>query len=179
LLDRVRAGDREALDTLLRRYVPALRRWAKGRLPPWARDLAETADIVQDTVVRSFRSLDAFEFRHDGALRAYLRQAVLNRIRDECRRVARRPAPGDLLEDLPARELSPLEQAIGRQAVERYESALATLPDEQRQAIVARIEMGFSFQEIAVMLGKSSPDAARMAVSRALLTLAERLRDGR
>jgi len=179
LLERVRQGDQEALDLLLRRYVPALRRWARGRLPRWARDLADTEDVVQDTVCRTLQNLEQFEHRHDGALQAYLRQAVLNRIRDECRRVGRRPLVEELDEDLVHHGESPLEAALGVQALERYESALQHLRASEREMVVARIEMGFSFSEIAVMLGRPSPDAARVAVSRALLRLAEILDHGR
>jgi RNA polymerase sigma factor (sigma-70 family) len=179
LLVRARAGDREALESLLRLYVPALRRWARGRLPQWARDAAETEDLVQDTVLKTFKRLDTFDFRHDGALRAYLREAVMNRIRDECRRVRRRPEIAALDERAPDGGVSPLEAAIGVEAVERYEAALGALRDEERQAIVARVEMGFSYQEIAIMLGKPSPDAARVAISRALVRLAEAMSLGR
>ena len=178
LLERVRLGDSEALDVLLRRYVPALRRWARGRLPRWARDMADTEDLVQETVFRTLRNLKTFEHRHEGALQAYLRQAVMNRIRDECRRVGKRPDIGELDENLPDQGVSPLEAAVGVQAVARYEAALQLLKPEEREAIVARIEMGYSYAEIALMLDKPSPDAARVAVSRALLRLAEHLRNG-
>lgn len=178
LLRRVRGGDQEALDILLRRYVPALRRWARGRLPPWARDIAETEDLVQDTILKTFQRLDTFDYRHEGALQAYLREAVMNRVRDECRRAGRRPAGGPLDEQTPHEGASPLESVIGTQAVERYEAALTRLRADDREAIVARIEMGFSYAEIAVMLGKPSPDAARVAVSRALVRLAEQMRHG-
>jgi RNA polymerase sigma factor (sigma-70 family) len=178
LLERVRLGDRDALDALLQRYVPALRRWARGRLPRWARDLADTEDLVQDTVIRSLRNLPTFEHRHDGALQAYLRQAVLNRVRDECRRASKRPDLDDLNERLPDQGASPLEAAIGARSLARYESALQALKPGDREAIVARIEMGYSYAEIAVMLGKPSPGAARLAVTRALLRLAEQLRHG-
>ena len=178
LLERVRQGDREALDLLLRRYVPALRRWAHGRLPRWARDLADTEDVVQDTVYRTLQNLERFEHRHDGALQAYLRQAVLNRIRDECRRVGRRPRVDELDEGLVHDGDSPLEAALGVQALERYESALQRLRAGEREMVIARIEMGFSYAEIAVMLGRPSPDAVRVAVSRALLRLAEVLNHG-
>jgi RNA polymerase sigma factor (sigma-70 family) len=178
LLERVRLGDSEALDLLLRRYVPALRRWARGRLPRWARDMADTEDLVQDTVFRTLRNLKTFEHRHEGALQAYLRQAVMNRIRDECRRAGKRPVLGELDVDLPDQAVSPLEAAVGVQAVARYEAALQLLKPEEREAIVARIEMGYSYAEIALMLDKPSPDAARVAVSRALLRLAEHLRNG-
>ena len=74
---------------------------------------------------------------------------------------------------------SPLEQAIGREAVERYEQALARLKPEEREAIIARVEMGYSYEELATALGKPTPDAARKAAQRALVRLAEELkRDG-
>lgn len=179
LLARVRTGDHAALERLLRRHVPALRRWASGRLPRWARDIAETEDLVQDAVIRSVRRLDTFEVRHDGALQAYLRQAVLNRIRDECRRVGNRPRVHALDDGVPDSGLSPLESAIGREGVARYEAALQQLRDEDRQAVIGRVELGYSYQELAVILQKPSPDAARVAVSRALVKLAEVLRRGR
>src|SRR4051794_16651827 len=85
LLDRARAGDDAALNALVARYLPRLRRWASGRLPQWARDMADTQDLVQETVLQTFRRIEGFEYRGDGALQAYLRQAVMNRIRDELR----------------------------------------------------------------------------------------------
>ena len=86
LLERGRAGDQRALDELFARYAPPLRRWASGRLPRWARDLADTPDLVQETLLQTFRNIDGFEHRGEGAFQAYLRQAVMNRIRDELRR---------------------------------------------------------------------------------------------
>lgn len=86
LLERVRAGDRPALDALLARYLPRLSRWARGRLPRWTRDLSDTHDLVQDTLLRTFKHIERFEPRGDLALQVYLRQAVANRVRDELRR---------------------------------------------------------------------------------------------
>lgn len=178
LLARVRTGDAEALDALLLRYVPSLRRWAAGRLPRWARDLAETEDLVQDAVFKSLRRLGGFTPQREGSLQAYLRQAVLNRIRDECRRVGRTPHRDLLDVDTPAAAASPLQAAITAEGIERYETALATLKDEDREAIVARIEMGYSYEEVAVMVGKPTADAARVAVSRALIRLAQAMQHG-
>ena len=179
LLERVRQGDDEALDLLLRRYVPALRRWARGRLPLWARDLGDTEDMVQDTVFRTLQNLKTFEHRHEGALQAYLRQAVMNRIRDEVRRIGRRPNVVELDEQAVDLGISPLEAAIGVEALDRYEAALQRLRPDDREVVVARLEMGYTYDEIAVMVGKPSADAARVAVSRAIVRLAELLRDGR
>lgn len=176
LLGRAQAGDAEAVNLLFSRYLPPLRRWARGRLPQYARDLLETEDLVQETMVHAFKRLKGFEMRHDGALHAYLRQAVINRIRDEVRRAQRRPAAEELEADQHRDSTaSPLETAIGTQAVERYDAALARLRDEDRQAIVARVELGLSYAEVATALGKSSPDAARMAVARALVKLAQEM----
>jgi RNA polymerase sigma factor (sigma-70 family) len=176
LLERVRSGDKEALDRLLGRYLPVLTRWASNRLPRWARDLSDTQDMVQDTLIQALKHLGTFQYRHDGALQAYLRQAVMNRIRDELRRAHRRPAPSELDDRVPSTAASPLEDAIGQEALDRYEAALAQLRAEEREAIISRIELRQSYQEVALALGKATPDAARVAVNRALVRLAERMK---
>lgn len=179
LLALVRAGNDEALDRLLRRHLPRLRRWASGRLPGWARDRGDTDDLVQETVVQTLKRLGSFEPAREGALQAYLRQAVMNGIRDAIRRAGRRPAAVPLDEEMPGHDSSPLERAIGQDAAARYEAALATLKPGDREAIIGRIELGYDYAELAAALGKPSSEAARIAVRRALLTLAEEMRDGR
>jgi RNA polymerase sigma-70 factor (ECF subfamily) len=162
------------MERLFAQQVPRLLRWTRGRLPRWARDLADTSDLVQDALLATFRRLDRFDPRIEGALQAYLRQAVLNRIRDEARRARRRPAAEPLDEELrEAPEASPLENAIGTQGTERYRAALEGLRPEEREAIIARVELGYSYSQIAHMLGKPSPDAARVAVNRALARVAQ------
>lgn len=173
LLDRARNGDRQALETLLGRYVPRLRRWVTGRVPAWARDAADTEDLVQDTIIDSLRRLDAFEYRCEGALQAYFRQAVLNRVRTQFRRASRRPSPLPLPEDHRYDGASPLELAIGQAMTDRYETALTGLDATDREMIIARIEMGYTNGELAAIFNKPSKDAARVAVSRAMVRLAE------
>jgi RNA polymerase sigma-70 factor (ECF subfamily) len=176
LLERARAGDAAALNALMARHLPRLRRWASGRLPRWARDVADTQDLVQETLLQTFKRIDRFEARGDGALQAYLRQGVLNRIRDEFRRAGRRPMTAELDSQAPDSAASPLEEAIGAQAVDRYEAALQRLRSDDRDAIIARIEMGMTHEEVATLLGKPSANAARMAVERALVRLAAEMR---
>ena len=135
----------------------------------------DTDDLVQETVVRAVKRLDRFESRHEGALQAYLRQAIVNRIRDEVRRAKRSPAPAVLDDNQSDTGASPLEAAIGEEALQRYEAALARLRPEEREAIIARVEMDGSYQDVAQALGKPSADAARMAVSRALVRLAQEM----
>lgn len=172
LLARAREGDRDALDQLFARQIPLLRRWASGRLPRWARDIADTPDLVQETVFQTFTHLDTFEPRGEGALQAYLRQALVNRIRNELRRASIRPSPEALDSAVPADDTSPYEAAIARETTEQYEAGLARLKPEERDAIVTRVEFGLSYAEVADALGKSSADAARMTVVRALVKLA-------
>jgi RNA polymerase sigma-70 factor (ECF subfamily) len=180
LLERAKAGDARALERLCARYLPRLRVWASGRLPRGARDLLDTGDLVQETLTRVVGRLDAFEHRREGALQAYLRQALANRIRDEARRVARRPDAVQAEElEWPDLGPSPLEEVIGRDTLALYEAALARLRPEDREAIVARVEFETPYEELAVVLEKPSADAARMAVSRALVRLAEEMRRGR
>jgi RNA polymerase sigma factor (sigma-70 family) len=175
LLQRARHGDKEAINELFSRYLPSLRRWARGRLPRWTRDVRDTDDMVQETLVQTLKHLESFEPRHEGALQAYLRQALVNKVRDEVRRVGRHAIPDAIVEDHADSAASPLEEAIGREALTRYEAALHRLRPEEREVIVARVELGQSYQQIAAGHGRASADAARMAVSRALVRLAEEM----
>jgi RNA polymerase sigma-70 factor (ECF subfamily) len=177
LLARAQAGDRWALEELLRVLAPRLKRWITGRLPPWYRDLSDTDDLVQDTMVRTLRVLPDFEVRHEAALQVYLRQAVWNRLREEIRRARRRPAIEAIDQAVPDAAASPLEQAVGRAALDRYEAALARLSEDERAAVVGRLEFGYSYPELAAMLGRRTPDAARKLVERAVPRLAEWMRD--
>lgn len=179
LLARARGGDDAALDALFTRYLGPLRRWARGRLPRYARDMADTQDLVQETLLQTFKNIEGFEASRQGALQAYLRQALMNRIRDELRRFGRRGPPGVLDSQEPDAAASPLEEAIGRQAAERYERALASLKPEDREAVIARVELGMSFEEMAAALGKPTPDAARKAVQRAIVRLAAEMKHDR
>ena len=171
LLALARAGDEQALDRLFERHIPILKRWASGRLPRWARQIADTSDLIQETVIGTLRNLPTFEVRGDGALQAYLRHALINRVRNEMRRALVRPVQAEIDSQLPHQGTDPLEAAIGRETLERYEAGLARLSEEEREAIVTRVEFGLTFAEVAEALGKPSADAARMAVVRALVKL--------
>jgi RNA polymerase sigma factor (sigma-70 family) len=178
LVRRAQRGDEAALEQLLGRYLPRMRRWARGRLPSWARVNVDTDDMVQDALIRTCERIGEFEPRGEGALQAYLRQALRNRITDEVRKSRHRPIEGEILDVQADAGPSPLEEAIGQEAVESYERALASLTDAEREGIIARVEMGMSYSEIAAALDKPSTDAARMSVSRALLRLAEEMGRG-
>jgi RNA polymerase sigma-70 factor (ECF subfamily) len=173
LLTRAQAGDDGALDELIRRYAPRLRKWIRGRLPIDCRGLCDTDDLVQDTLIRVTRVLPSLQMRHEAGLQAYFRQAVWNRLLEEIRAAPNRVPRAELDDLVPSRGPSPLEQAIGREALDRYESALGRLSDEDRAAVVGRLEFGYSYPELALMLNRRTADAARKVVERALVRLIE------
>ena len=171
LVVRARAGDRYAVEALLQRCLPGLKRWAHGRLPAAAREGLDTGDLVQDAALHLLQRVDLFQPRHVGAMQAYLRQSIVNRIRDEIRKVARRPASVELSEESLASSPTPLEEAIQGESYDRYRAALARLTIHERELVVARVEVQWTFAEIAERFGMSTADAARMAVNRALKRL--------
>lgn len=176
LLRRAQAGDSHAVSRLFSRYLPPLVRFAHQRVPPWARNAMDTGDLVQDTILQAFRRLKFFEHRQDGALLGYLRRSLLNRIRDQFRRAGRRPASVALDESTEDLSASPLDQTISEEERAQYQAALAKLRPADREAIVGRLELDYSYEQLAVALGKPTPEAARVAVRRALGRLAEQMR---
>lgn len=177
LVARARLGDASALGRLIAQSLPALRRWARHRLPRWARSAADTSDLIQDALVRTLRRIDGVDLRGRRALAAYLRSAVRNRIRDEHRRAARRGMADAVADTLPDRRPSPLDRAIGAETLARYRAALARLRQSDRELIVAHVELDYSHEQLACMTGRS-PNAARMALQRATSRLAQLMRDG-
>src|SRR5687767_15111285 len=171
LVVRARRGDRPAMEALLQRCLPPLKRWAHGRLPAAARGRLDTGDLVQEAAVHVLGNLGTFEPRHVGAMQAYLRQSVINRICDEVRRIGRQPPPLELPDDHPSERSSPEEDAIRAEIYEHYRDAVSRLTPKDRAVIVARIEMQWSLAEIAHRYGMPTVDAARMAVNRAVKRL--------
>jgi RNA polymerase sigma-70 factor (ECF subfamily) len=177
LLARARVGDVVAREELFQRFLPVLQRWAHRRLPLHARDLNETGDLVQITLLRALNRIEQFEARGEGAFLAYLRQILFNVVREEIRRSARRGPHESLHETLASPYASVIERVVGQEQVERYQRALDALSDEQRQAVLLRLEFGYTYEQIAQALDKPSADAARMTVVRSLAQLARAIDD--
>ena len=173
---RARSGDPSALDRLFGGCLADLRRFARGRLPRWARGAIDTADLVQEALLRTLRRMETFDFRGRQTLAAYLRTAVLNHIRDEHRRIQRRGPAEPLPEDLTDAGPSVIDQTIGREAHQRYRAALARLEPADRELVVAHVELDYSHEQLACMTGRSR-NAARMALRRAIQRLAELMGD--
>jgi RNA polymerase sigma-70 factor (ECF subfamily) len=171
LLERARAGDDGAMDALLTRYRPRLVRWARHRLRPVSRDLADTDDLVQNTLIKLVRNLEGFHCEGPAGFQQYLRLSIANAIRDEVKKSARRPLWEPVERSLASALPSPLRQMEVQEHLERYETALAQLSPDEQGAIIARFELGFTHDELAAALGKGTPDAARKLCCKAIARL--------
>ncbi|MEM1082445.1 MAG: RNA polymerase sigma factor, partial [Pseudomonadota bacterium] len=175
LIRRCNSGDTSARDQLARRCLPILQRWARGRLPMYGRDLAETNDLVQITVVRAFNNLDRFESKRQGAFLAYLRTILLSCAKDEIRRTMRsrkRLVPANTLQIMGA---SVEDSTIELEELEAFEAMVDRLPEPKRSAVILRVEMGFGYEQIAEELDCKTANAARMMIRRALSELAQKI----
>lgn len=177
LLLKIKSGDAAARERLFDTYLPIISRWAHGRLPAYARDLSETADMVQASLLKALEHVDDFEAVREGAFLAYLRQILLNHIRMEIRRVTRRQKHGqaDPEAEVVDMEASVMQQVIGDEALQSYEKGLMELKPQAREAVILRLEFGYSFAEIANAVEMNSANAARMMVSRSLAQVARHM----
>ena len=163
------------VDLLVQRCLPSVQRWAHGKLPQAARGEFDTKDLVQEAALRMLKRSGRFEPRHTQAVHAYMRQTVLNLIRDQARRLARRGEPLELGEELPCHQTGPLELAARAELRARYLEALGALRAKERRLLIARVEGERTATEIARLFDLPSPDAARMAVGRAFNRLMRKL----
>jgi RNA polymerase sigma-70 factor (ECF subfamily) len=172
MVRRIRNGDTNARGELVRRYTPMIRRWASGRLPSNARNLTDTDDLVQVAMIRALNHIDNLRLEHPGALFVYLKQVVLNAIKDEIRRNRARNEHVEIQADsLQVEAQSPDDPEKLYVDLDAYEKVLATLPKRQQRLLVMRLEFGLAYDEIAQECSTTA-DAARMMVSRAVLQLA-------
>jgi RNA polymerase sigma factor (sigma-70 family) len=176
LFAKFRGGDSNALAQLISRYLPRLHQWAHGRLPRWVRTQADTPDFVQDVMLRSLGRIDTVHVHSRDALGAYFRAAVRNRLRDEHRRFARRGQHEPLNAQLRDESPSPFDRALFAERHARYLKALSVLDPPDRDLIVGHVELGFSHAQIGCMTGRT-PNAARMALQRAVARLAAQMRE--
>jgi RNA polymerase sigma-70 factor (ECF subfamily) len=170
-----RAAESQSVDTLVQGCLPSVQRWAHGKLPRGSRGDFDTKDLVQEAALRMLKRRGLFEPKHANAVQAYLRRTIMNLVRDEARRLARRPECVDVGEELPCDKTGPLEITIREELRARYEEALRELRPKDRGLIVASVEDEQPVAEIARVFGLPSAAAARMAVTRAIHRLMRKL----
>jgi len=120
-----------------------------------------TDDIVQDVLVRTVGHLNSFEPQHDGALQAYLRQAVLHRIRDEIRHSHREPVREEMNANARSASPSPEQEAEAVELFDAYEAALQRLREDDCELIALRVDLELPYRDIARIAGKPSEELRR------------------
>lgn len=184
LLSRARDGSPEALDELYSRYGGRLLSLIRIRMGAGLRSRVDSHDILQATLLKSFRHLDQFSGSDSASLMAWLTRIAENEIRDEADRQGRQrrdKACEEPLDPADARVRDRMRSAVSRLIVdeetERLERAIAALDPAHRDAILLRKFEELSYAEMAVRLGRSE-DACRMLVARAMVALTLRMRGG-
>jgi RNA polymerase sigma-70 factor (ECF subfamily) len=169
LIARWKVGDSRAATQLVGRHSQALARFAASS---GERDGIE--ELVQDTFVRAFASLDSF--RGESSLRTWLftieRRLMLDRRRAEKR--SRETVPVE--ESDHVSEYGALDSLIAEEAQERVRRSLDALSPTQRDVFTLRVQQGLSYKEIAEVLD-STEGAARVHYHNAIKTVKEFLSD--
>lgn len=187
-LRAVHDGDREAMNDLLTRYLPWVRQTASLRLGRALRDFHQLDDIVQESLMDAFRSLDSFRQSSEGAFRHWLALVVINNIRDVARkrtRGARSAAREELPSDpsatsdgwsrVASAEATPSQHAQAHELEERVERAMLALTATHREILVLRDRCGMEYAEVASTLGFKNADTARALHHRATSRLRQLL----
>ena len=156
LVDRVRAGELEAMDQLVSRHHGSVYRVALGIL----RDEDSAADVAQETFLKAMRGLKGF--RGDASFKTWLLTIAANEARGVLRRAGRRKELAlETVGPVPSLDAPVDETMEVAEDVSRVMEALPDLPEKQRQAVTLRIFEELSFREIGAVIG-SSEGAARV-----------------
>lgn len=165
------SGRFAAVERAIAALLPFFLRWTHGRLPTYARRRMDTGDIVQEAIVGVLRNLGQLDTADPQALAKYLAIAIRNRIADEVRRASHGEVANRITDPADPRA-SPLEEAIDSESHRHYRAALLSLGADDQALLVGRIELGLSFEELALVTKRASADSARVATRRAAFRLA-------
>ena len=167
LIARWKRGDEHAATVLVERHAPALARFAAS-----LGERVDVEEIVQDTFVRAFSSIDSF--RADSSLRTWLFTIERRLILDRKRAERRRRDGGDIDESDAATEFDALDALVAKETESRVRRAVERLSPMQRDVFVLRVTEGLSYKEIAEVVG-STEGAARVHYHNAMRAVKESL----
>ncbi|MFN8582845.1 MAG: RNA polymerase sigma factor [Gemmatimonadaceae bacterium] len=167
LIARWRGGDERAATQLVERHAGAVGRYLQSL---GAQDAVE--DLVQDTFVRAFGSIDAF--RGDSSLRTWLFTIARRLLLDRRRTLRRRREVGAVEEGDAVTEFDALDGMIADESGKRVREAVERLSPTQREVFTLRVTEGQSYREIAEIVG-TTEGAARVHYHNALRMIKESL----
>ncbi|HJR64570.1 MAG TPA: RNA polymerase sigma factor [Gemmatimonadaceae bacterium] len=167
LIRRWRGGDERAATLLVERHAPAVARFLSSLGLGGGVDLEE---VVQDTFVRAFASLDGF--RAESSVRTWLFTIARNLCRDRQRSARWRRNEVEIEEQHAITEMDALDRTVATETAERLRQAVTTLSPMQRGVFTLRVAEGMSYREIAAVLD-TSEGAARVHYHNAMRALKE------
>jgi len=169
LIARWKRGDQRAATDIVDRHAQALARFAATH---GVRDAVD--ELVQDTFVRAFNSLD--RFRADSSLRTWL-FTILKRLVLDRRRAERRARPQvELNEGHALQEFDALDGMVADETLLRVRQAVAHLSPLQREVFMLRVSEGLPYTEIAKVVG-STEGACRVHYHNAMRAVKEYVSD--
>lgn len=189
LLERIRGGDQQAVETLLARYRPDLRSFIEARLDPRMAARLDASDIVQEAQLEVSRRLADYLERQPMPFHLWVRRTAFERLLDVERhhlKRARRSVDREMAlpersswlsaQPLVTKGSSPSKQLAARELAQRVSHAVAQLAQSDREVMLMRHAEGLSFDEIARLLD-IEPATARKRFGRALIRLQKLLSD--
>ena len=178
LLNDASRGDSATLDELVARYLPRLHAYVRVHMGPQLRAREASVDLVQSICREALEERGEFEFRGEGPFLRWLLTAAMNKLRERARFHARQRRDHkreELLHDGGAyTALSPSQEAMGHEEIERLEAVLDQLSHDHREVIVLARIVHLPHADIAEQMGRSV-SAVRKLLARALAKLGREL----
>ncbi len=184
LLCEVKAGNKDALNSLIEQERDYLRRLIDLRLEPGLRVRVDPSDVIQETMIVVSRRIDDFLRRRPTTFRLWVRRKALERIIEARRRhqAAKRSFKNEFhLSDASSMLLAkrwaaqtPSQIVQHREEAEQIRRAVQELDEPDREVLLLRHVEVLSNNEIAQVLGVAVETASRR-YGRAVRKLAELL----
>lgn len=169
LVARWKAGEQRAASQLVERHAPAVARFVVS-----IGVRADVDEVVQDTFVRAFASIDGF--RGESSLRTWLFTIARRLVLDRRRAARRRGEQVEVQEGDVSTEYDALDGVVADETQARLRKAMARLSPTQREVFVLRVNEGMSYREIAEAAG-TTEGAARVHYHNAMRAIKEFLDD--
>ena len=167
LIARWKAGAERAASELVARHANSLARFAST-----LGEREDVEELVQDTFVRAFASIDSF--RGDSSLRTWLFTIERRLLVDRRRAARRRRSDVQVQEGDLSTEYTALDGVVADETEGRLMRAMERLSPMQREVFALRVTEGMSYRDIATLVG-STEGAARVHYHNALRAVKELL----
>ena len=169
LIERWKGGDQRAAAEIVRRHAHGLARFAAS-----SGERDEVDELVQDTFVRAFASIESF--RADSSLRTWLFTILRRLMLDRKRAAKRQRNQVELDEGHAVQAYDALDALVADETAVRVRDAIERLSPLQREVFVLRVTEGMAYREIAKLVD-STEGACRVHYHNAMRSVKECLDD--